>query len=377
MNILAKRTKSYAESLLDRAGIRINGPHPWDIRIHDERTYVASVLKGSIGLGESYMNGWWDCERLDEFFERVLGANLDRQANRHLRKIMNAGNALLNLQNRRRSKRVARQHYDIGNELYKFMLDKNMNYSCGYWKDAKNLDEAQEAKLDLVCKKIGLTPGMKVLDIGCGWGGFAKYAAVNYGTSVDGITISREQTALAQDLCKGLPVRVANMDYRDLKGEYDRIVSIGMFEHVGRKNYRRFFEIANRCLKDDGLLLLHTIGCNSSDICRAADPWVVKYIFPSGIIPSVKNIGGAYEDLFVIEDWHNFGPDYDRTLMAWHKNINEHWDDLPPKYDTRFRRMWNYYLLSCAASFRSRWQQLWQIVFSKDGIRGGYRWRTN
>ena len=246
-----------------------------------------------------------------------------------------------------------------------------MIYTCGYWKDAENLDQAQEAKLDLTCRKIGLQPGMRVLDIGCGWSGFGKFAAEAYGAEVVGVTVSKEQVKLAQERCKGLPVETKLQNYEELGDEkFDRIVSLGMFEHVGYKNYRKFMEIAHRCLEDDGLFLLHTIGNNES--ATHTNPWMQKYIFPNGMMPSMAQIGKAAEKLFVVEDWHNFGSDYDKTLMAWHQNFEKHWPELKEKYGERFHRMWRYYLLQAAGTFRARDLQLWQIVLSKKGIPGGY-----
>lgn len=277
---------------------------------------------------------------------------------------------LFNLQSSRRAYVVGEAHYDLGNDLYEKMLDKRLVYTCGYWKDAKTLDEAQEAKLDLVCRKIGLKAGNRILDIGCGWGSFAKYAAEKYGASVVGITISKEQAVLARENCKGLPVEIRVQDYRELDEHFDHIISLGMFEHVGYKNYRTYFEVARRCLKEDGLFLLHSIGGNIS--VRHVEPWMNRYIFPGGMLPSIAQIGAGIENLFVMEDWHNFGPDYDKTLMAWFANFDAAWPTLREKYGERFYRMWKYYLLSCAGTFRSRYSELWQVVLSPHGVPGGY-----
>ena len=213
---------------------------------------------------------------------------------------------------------------------------------------------------------------MKVLDLGCGWGGFAKYAAEKYSANVYGITVSREQVEYAKKICRGLSVKIDLKDYRELKEKYDRIVSIGMFEHVGCRNYNTFFKIVHRCLKADGLFLLHTIAGNSS--VAIPDPWVNKYIFPNSMLPSAKQITSAAEGRFVIEHWHSFGQYYDKTLMAWYNNFKGNWTKLKDAYDERFYRMWTYYLLSFAGSFRSRRNQLWQIVFSKKGIKGGFHY---
>jgi cyclopropane-fatty-acyl-phospholipid synthase len=168
-------------------------------------------------------------------------------------------------------------------------------------------------------------------------------------------------------------VNIDLKDYRALKKEYDRIVSIGMFEHVGYRNYPIYFKIVHRCLKKDGLFLLHTIAGNTS--VETADPWINKYIFPNSVIPSAKQITSAVEGKFVIEHWHSFGQYYDQTLMAWYNNFKKNWTKIGDEYDERFYRMWTYYLLSSAGSFRSRRNQLWQIVFSKKGIKGGFHYR--
>jgi cyclopropane-fatty-acyl-phospholipid synthase len=354
---------------LQEADIHVNGKRPWDITVHNEDFYSKVLSQGSLGLGESYMDGWWDCDAIDEFIYRVILAKLDSRVNISWNILWGYCKAhVLNLQDKVGSLKVIDQHYQLGNDLYKNMLDNLMAYSCGYWKNAATLDEAQEAKFDLICRKLGFQPGMDVLDIGCGWGGFEKYAADHYGVHVVGITLSTNQASYAQELCKGLPVEIRVEDYRDVKGTFDRIIEIGMFEHVGEKNYREFFEIVHRSLKPGGMLMLHTIGNNVSTY--ATDPWINKYIFPNGHLPSISQIGKAIENLFIMEDWHNFGPHYDRTLMAWYDNFQKNWDKLKSSYNTRFFRMWKYYLLSCAGGFRSRDIQLWQVVLSKDGVQG-------
>ena len=356
---------------LSKAGITIDGPNPWDIQVHDDRLYGRVIRGGSLGLGEAYMDGWWDAPKLDEFFERILASGLDKIADAKWQQtLVKMMHAVINHQSKARAFHVGEHHYDIGNDLYAKMLDKRLVYTCGYWKDAKTLDDAQEAKLDLICRKLNFQPGQKILDIGCGWGSFAKFAAERYGVSVVGTTISREQAKLAEKLCAGLPVEIRVEDYRDTTGSFDHIVSIGMFEHVGPKNYRTYMKVAKRCLKPNGLFMLHTIGGNSHEIMT--DPWIDRYIFPNGVVPSLEQVANASEGLFVMEDWHNFGTYYDTTLMAWHANFIAAWPELEKQYGARFKRMWEYYLLSCAASFRTRTNQLWQIVFSPHGVVGGY-----
>ena len=369
------KLKFVVQSMIAPADILINGHRPWDIQIHNTDFYERVLTGGSLALGESYMDGWWDCEALDQFFEKILEKRLDKKVMANTTLLLKAFLKGKLLWSQRRSKAfvIGEWHYDIGNNLFSVMLDKRMNYSCGFWETAKTLDTAQEDKLDLICRKIGLEPGMKVLDIGCGWGGFAKYAAKKYGARIFGITVSREQVEYARNNCHGLDVKIDLKDYRELKEEYDRVVSIGMFEHVGNRNYPTFFKTVHRCLKEDGLFLLHTIGGNTS--METTDPWINKYIFPNSIIPSAKQITSAAEGKFVIEHWHSFGQYYDKTLMAWYNNFTENWTQLGDEYDERFYRMWTYYILSSAGSFRSRRNQLWQIVFSKKGIKGGFHYR--
>jgi cyclopropane-fatty-acyl-phospholipid synthase len=358
------------EELLALADVEIGGSRPWDIQVHDERLYARVMAQGTLGLGESYMDGWWDVEVLDEFFHRVLRAKLEDR----IRPLADGVRALraraINLQRSSRAFEIGRRHYDIGNDLYRCMLDGRMMYSCGYWKDARSLDEAQEAKLDLVCRKLGLRPGMRVLDIGCGWGGAVRFAAERYGVEAVGITVSEEQVMLAREVCEGLSVEIRMQDYRELSEEFDRIFSIGMFEHVGCRNYGTYMRIVRRCLRSDGLLLLHTIGGNRS--VNTTDPWMARYIFPRSVLPSARRMSEACEGVFIIEDWHNFGTDYDKTLMEWYRNFESGWGELKERYGERFRRMWTYYLLSCAGSFRARKLQLWQLVLSPEGVPGGY-----
>ncbi len=357
--------------ILALADIELNGDRPWDIRVHNEGFYDRVLGQGSMGLGESYMDGWWDVLQLDEFFHRVLKADLAAKVRSEWKTMLRVlGKIILNPQRRSKAFEVGERHYDVGNDLYRAMLDRRMVYTCAYWRSAQTLDEAQEAKLDLACRKLSLKPGQKVLDIGCGWGSFLKYAAEKYGVTGVGNTVSKEQVKLGGQLCEGLPIRIELQDYRDVEGTYDHIVSLGMFEHVGCKNYRMFMQIVSRHLADDGLFLLDSIGGGGS--VGGTDPWFEKYIFPNSMTPSIKQIGTAIQGLFVMEDWHNFGADYDATLMAWFRNFDEHWPSLQVRYGERFYRMWKYYLLACAGSYRARSSQSWQIVLSKRGVPGGY-----
>ncbi|MDE1942684.1 MAG: cyclopropane fatty acyl phospholipid synthase [Betaproteobacteria bacterium] len=375
MPIISDRTAGQIQALLDPAGIRLNGPHSWDPQIHRPDAFYSKVFaRWSLGLGESYMDGDWDCEGLDEFFNRVLWARVDQQVPPGLRLKIGLEvlrNRLTNRQSRSRAFQVAEQHYDAGNDLFEAMLDSRMIYSCAYWARAASLEQAQHDKLELICRKLELQPGETLLDIGCGWGGLARYAAENYQVSVLGITVSREQQQLAQVRCQGLPVTIRLCDYRELTGSFHKIVSVGMFEHVGPKNYRTYFDTVLRLLRPEGLFLLHTIG--SAAAVPTTDGWIDRYIFPNGHLPALEELTRTLDDELQLEDWHNFGHDYDRTLMAWHERFEAAWPALAPRYGERFGRMWRYYLLCCAGLFRSGEGRLWQLVLSRRGRRAEYR----
>ncbi len=361
-------TAEKVQQLFAKAGVRIGGRRPWDIRVSNEKFYDRALAEGNLGLGESYMDGWWECDRLDEFFYHLLRAKLEEEI-LFLPFLFDAVKSrILNWQKKALAFSNAGRHYDIGDDVYSKMLGKRRVYSCAYWKGAANLDQAQLGKLELSCRKLELKPGMRLLDIGCGWGSLAQYAAEKYRVRVVGITVSKHQFAYAKRNAASKNVEIRLQDYRDLPAEkFDRIVSIGMFEHVGYKNYDRFMEVVADRLRDDGLFLLHTIGGNRST--TQIDPWVQRYIFPNAMLPSIAQIGAATEKRFIMEDWHNFGPDYDRTLMAWCENFEKAWEELSSRYSNRFHRMWRYYLLSCAAAFRARELQVWQILLSKGSAR--------
>ena len=359
------------EKLLEGTDIVFNGNNPWDINVYNSNLYERILTQGSVGLGEAYMDGWWDSNQLDELFNKFCSAQIKSRVILDPQSIKNGLWAyFINRQSKHLVSKIVKHHYDIGNDLYRLMLDARLTYSCGYWKEAKTLDQAQEHKFDLICRKLNLQSGQRILDIGCGWGSFMKYAVEKYNVSCVGITLSSEQIALCRELCADLPIEIPFADYRDLNETFDHIVSIGMFEHVGYKNYSHYMKVARKCLKDDGLFLLHTIGGNKSVV--SVDPWMDKYIFPGGMLPSIKQIAKAIEGKFVMEDWHNFGADYDKTLMCWFENFSENWETIKDNYDDRFFLMWKYYLLSCAGAFRARGNQLWQIVLSKNGVKGGY-----
>jgi len=362
--------KEKIRELLALAGINLNGPDPWDIQVHDEHFYQRALGHGSVGVGESYMDGWWDVADLSEFFYRLHRADLPRKLRSSDLFWLGVRSAVFNLQRKSHSEQVARQHYDIGNDLYRVMLDKNMQYTCAYWKNADNLEQAQENKLHLVCRKLQLKPGMRVLELGGGFCGLARFMAKEYGCEVVTYNISKEQVAFGREFCADLPVRIEEKDYREAiheAGQFDRVAAVGLCEHIGYRNYRPFMELARAKLKDTGLFLLHTIGGTRTR--TSTDPWIDKYIFPNGMLPSIPQLGHAMENLFIVEDWHNFGPDYVKTLMAWWKNFEMRYCTLDKqRYDQRFFRMWKLYLMMSAAGFRARRMHLWQLVLSKGDI---------
>lgn len=371
------------QSLAEKADIRINGDRPWDIQVHNENLYKRVLGQGTLGLGEAYMDGWWDCEQMDVMICKALQARVGARISLNMPTILHvASQRLFNLQSVARASMVAEQHYNGDRAMFETMLDPYMQYSCAYWhalpgaSDAgapSDLAGAQINKMELICRKLGLQEGESVLDIGCGWGGLGRYMAEHYKVKVTGVTVSDEQLAYAKEHAAGLPVDFQLMDYRSPQGTYDKIVSVGMFEHVGRKNYDTFLDVVKRCLKPEGLFLLHTIGGNSGHKGDSgADPWLTKYIFPNGILPSLPTLSKAVESRFIMEDWHNFGAYYDKTLMVWYANFEKGCREGAFQCEERMRRMYEYYLLSCAGASRARGFQLWQVLLSPHGVAGGY-----
>lgn len=355
-----------------RAGIEINGSDRWDPRVHSPEVYTRIFGQGSLGLGESYMEGLWDCAALDEFFSRLFTAYADQRLGGdfplRVRIILAVfAHNLFNFQ-QGRERQVGEFHYDTGNDFFAAMLDPSLTYSCGYWKEAKTLQEAQSTKHELICRKLGLTRGMRILDVGCGWGSFLRHAVEHYGVQGVGITISREQMEFGQKALEGLPITIQLQSYHQLEGEqFDRIVSVGMLEHVGHKNYPLFMRMMRELLAKDGLFLLHTIG--SREKVWSPDPWIAKYIFPNSELPSRRLLEKSIDREFYVVDWHEFGAYYDPTLMAWHANLERHKASLSSRYqEERFWRMWRYFLLMSAGLFRARRKEVWQLVLSKSSI---------
>jgi cyclopropane-fatty-acyl-phospholipid synthase len=352
-------------NLLALADIRINGARRWDIHVHDRRFFSRVLASGTLGLGESYMDGWWDCDALDEMCCRAIRAGLERRFSFRLPNVWALLTALLgNQQTFRRSRKVGRVHYDLSNDFFEAMLDPNMQYSCALFTEDDDLASAQLRKLDWICERLRLRPGLRLLDIGCGWGGLARHAARHFGCHVVGITISREQFRYAQRWCRGLNVEIQLRDYREVSGRFDRVVSVGMVEHVGYKNYPTYMRAAARSLGEDGLFLCQGICGNVSRF--HTDPWIERYIFPNSMLPSLAQLTRAAESVFIVEDVKNIGPNYDPTLLAWEENFRRAWPRFADHYGERFRRMWRFYLLSCAGAFRARSLQVFSILFSKE-----------
>ncbi len=366
------KAKNILKNMAQKADIRLNGDRPWDMRLNDERACDLIMRKGTLGLGESYMLGWWDCERIDEMVNKALQAHLEYKLRKNIYSVLHrAVMSMINLQGAARAPIVAERHYNADQAVFKAMLDPYMQYSCGYWKESDNLNDAQLAKMELIRKKLKLEPGMRVLDIGCGWGGLARYLAERSGVSVTGISVSTDQVNQARENAGDLPVKYELRDYRALSGKWDRVVSVGMFEHVGPRNYEIFFNTVKNCLKPEGIFLLHTIG-GLGGKNYGSDPWLEKYIFPNSLLPSARQITESAAGKFVLEDWHNFGLDYDKTAIAWHGNFERGYREERFQCGERFRRMFAYYLRSCAGAFRSRNMYTWQIVLSPHGVTEGY-----
>lgn len=362
--------ESLFRDLLAKAGITINGSSPWDLQIRDPRAYERMLRQGSIGFGEAFVEGWLDCERVDQMMERVERAELARKIDPKIALLEALKVRLRPFGSRNRSFEIGKKHYDIGNDLFEVMLDSRMIYSCGYWQRAASLEAAQQDKLELICRKLQLKPGLRVLDVGCGWGGFARYAAEHYSVEVVGISVSAHQIELGQRLAGGLPIELRYMDYRDVRGTFDRIVSVEMFEHVGRRYYSAFFDMCHRCLRPSGLLLLHTTGQLRPE---PINPWYDKYILPGVEFATVSNLIHSVPPDLVLEDLQTWeGAHYDKTLMSWFEKFEAGWDRLKHHYDNAFYRSWKLYLQGSAGAFRAERLRVWQLVFSKGGIPGGY-----
>jgi len=382
---MSAAAKKFVENLLSKAEIALNGNNPWDVRVNSDRFY-RRTLRGSLGFGESYMDGDWDVESLDALFRRIIRMNITGSPLIMLNRLkLDLKSRLSNLQTRIGSRAIAETHYDLDHRLYELFLGPYNQYTCCFFNKARTLEEAEIEKLEMVCNKLDLRQGDRVLDIGCGWGGFAKYAAESRGCEVTGISISKEQVHYARDYTAGLPVEIIECDYRDLPqrfepGHFNKVVIIGMIEHVGYKNYRKIFEIVHRAIRDEGVFLLHTIGNNR--VTTVVDPWIEKYIFRNSMAPAMTQLAQSLEGLFTVHDWENYGHYYAPTLAHWQERFEANWPQIEAlettnRFDERFRRMFNYYFLSCKAGFETEHMYLWHLVMSKEGIGRSVHPRVN
>ena len=367
------RAEATIRDLTSQIGIDIDGPKPTDLQVKDPRFFRRVLAEGSLGLGESYMDGWWDVEDLLAMNAIIANSDIRDRVKASLPMILHSLRArFTNIQTKRNAAVPAKDHYDLTIDAYRSMTDSWHALSCGYWKDADNLQDAQEAKLDLICRKIDLKPTDRVLDIGCGLGSFTRWAAEKVGCEVVAINVSSGHVDFVREKTQGLPVTVHHCDYRETDvflsdGPFDKVVSVEMFEHVGYRNHKTYMQVVYDALKDGGLFCCQTAG--NDDNVFQNDPWFQKYIFPNAVVPSVEQIGRAIAGKLVLEDWHNFGPDYVDTCYAWFEQFDRNWEG---SKDDRFYRMWKYWVLAVGGAFQVRRRQLWQIVVSKGGVQGGY-----
>lgn len=344
-----------------------SGPVQFRVRVKGEIPRKELLRSTSLALGEAYMRGDIEVDRdLYEVLDLFLG-HMDRfkRSSRALKGILDTS------LDRKKQKEEVSSHYDIGNDFYELWLDETMSYSCGYFAHTgTSLFEAQVAKVDHILEKLQLKEGMKLLDIGCGWGFLLKRAAERYGVQGVGITLSEEQyRRFAQDIQEGRlqeMLEVHQMDYRELAKcgmKFDRVVSVGMLEHVGRGNYGRFLASVDEVLKPGGLFLLHYISALKE---HSGDPFIRKYIFPGGVIPSLREIISLLPDYqFYTLDVESLRQHYVRTLHCWRENFLKNGEKIVEKYGEEFARMWELYLASCAATFHNGVIDLHQILVSK------------
>lgn len=357
--------RSAAELLLSSADIRIDGERPWDIRVRDRRAFIHALCLGSLGFGDGYVAGWWTCDDLEEMAFRLARARLEERVAERLPRALATRllATLLNQQTPLGSLQVARRHYDLGNDLFLAFLGARKNYSCGYFDETHDLDVAQTQKLELLCRKLRLAPGERLLDIGGGWGEFARYAAQHHGVRVTSINISDEQLRFAREYCRGLDVELVRCDYRDMAGRFDKVAAIAMFTHVGYRNYRAFFHKVHELLDPDGVFVME--GIWGSVATKTLDAWMEKHIFPRSQLPSAAQTFSASEGLFSVEHLHNFGHAYAKTLRAWKQNLERAWPSLRARYDDAVLRVFQYYFQMCAGYFRARAVHNWQLVYTK------------
>jgi cyclopropane-fatty-acyl-phospholipid synthase len=352
---------------LAAADIEIDGHRPWDIRVNDPAFYLRMMPNPAFQIGQTYMDGMWDCDAIDEMVFKLIASRVYAQHEKggvfHLR---NALARVRNMQSRARAGEVALAHYDLDLDLYRGMLDETLTYTCAYW-DAPGatLADAQRAKLRLICDKLELKPGQTLLDIGCGFGGLAAFAAEHYGVKTLGVTNSQQHCTVARTLYPHL--ELALMDYRELPAlgrRFDAVASVEMIEAVGPKNFTTYFDVVSQCLAPRGAFLLQSfISPASRFVCNE---WFDRYIFPNGVVPSFPQLHAASAMTFgAPTDVHELGLHYPSTLLAWDRNLRATWPRLRSRNDERFRRMWHFYLTSLAGVFRAEDLRLCQVLYRK------------
>lgn len=350
-------------TLLREANIEPNGASPWDPQIKDERFYRTVLLRGSVGLGDAYLNGWWECADISGFILRIIKSGIHLRVPRVDIFLRRLRFGLIDAQNRIRSKRVAELHYDEDPYIFEVMLGSTNSYTCARWKGVITLDAAQQQKMDLLCKKAGLSSGMTVLDIGSGWGGFLAYAAERYQVRGIGLTISKTQLDYARKRYGNLPVEFRLQDYRDFVGGVDAVVSICVIEHVGSDHYREYFQKVRETLtREDGFFAMQCI--LACDTQARMDPWTEKHIFPNGILPTLERIENAVEGILHIVDREFFRDDYVRTFSAWYENLVRNKNAIIARCGVRYFRKYEYYLCLYIAGFGSGRIDVGQFVLS-------------
>ena len=347
--------------LPDGRARRFGSGAPVRLEIRDRAFFRRLATRGKLGLGESYTAEEWESDDLVALFELLL-RNADTVSEHHsrvrrlleLRPRLNRRNGLV------RARRNIAYHYDLGNDLFALMLDETMTYSCAVFeRPDMTLAEAQRAKYERLCAKLELEPGDHVLEIGCGWGGFAHYAATTYGCRVTGLTISHEQAVVARERNAGLPVEILEQDYRTVEGEYTKVVSIEMLEAIGEDQYGTYFATIDRVLARGGRAAVQTILVPEQrwDRYRKTPDWIERYIFPGCLIPSLASLtdAAAKHSRLGVYEVDEIGPHYAETLRRWRKSFHERIDEVRALgYDRRFERTWDFYLAFCEAGFRTR-----------------------
>ena len=348
---------------------------PVKIRIHDEATLRRLCINPDLVVGEAYMDEKLTIEN-DELYRflELVTKNISGSRDVAFRRFVNGIRTALRFLSQRnpvgRSRQNVKHHYDLSDELYELFLDADRQYSCAYFEHPEaSLEEAQIAKKRHIARKLLLQPGMSVLDIGSGWGGMGLTLAKDHGCKVQGVTLSSGQHSVSN--LRARDEGVANranftlMDYRDVKSEFDRIVSVGMFEHVGAPHYREFFRSMRRLLKEDGVALLHTIGRTTPP--GSTNPWITKYIFPGGYIPAMSEVTAAIErEGLIVTDVEVLRLHYAETLKNWHERFLDNIKWVRELYDERFCRMWRFYLIACEVGFRHAGQVVFQFQISRN-----------